>query len=79
MPKSMPIYGSKIGWALNILPIPAEYPNVRDKVIAEFFTNQIEKKLAKELKVENVTVYFQFKPGPRIWIQTPEMNGNWVA
>jgi two-component system osmolarity sensor histidine kinase EnvZ len=57
---------------------PKEYPNVKDKVIAEFFTNQIEKKLAKELKIENVTVYFQFKPSPRIWIQTPEMNGHWV-
>ena len=57
---------------------PKEYPSVRDKVIAEFFTNQIEKKLAKELKVENVIVYFQFKPSPRIWIQTPEMNGHWI-
>ncbi|CAB1208179.1 ATP-binding protein [Acinetobacter bouvetii] len=57
---------------------PKEYPSVRDKVIAEFFTNQIEKALAKELKVENVTVYFQFKPSPRIWIQTPEMKGHWV-
>ena len=57
---------------------PKEYPSVRDKVIAEFFTNQIEKKLAKELKVKQVTVYFQFKPSPRIWIQTPEMNGHWV-
>lgn len=57
---------------------PKDYPSVRDKVIAEFFTNQIEKKLAKELKVEDVTVYFQFKPSPRIWIQTPEMDGHWV-
>ena len=57
---------------------PAEYPNVKDKVIAEFFTNQIEAKLAKELRIEQATVYFQFKPSPRIWIQTPEMNGNWV-
>ena len=57
---------------------PAEYPNVKDKVIAEFFTNQIETKLAKELRIEQATVYFQFKPSPRIWIQTPEMNGNWV-
>ena len=57
---------------------PAEYPNVKDKVIAEFFTNQIETKLAKELRIEQATVYFQFKPSPRIWIQTPEMYGNWV-
>ena len=57
---------------------PTEYPNQREKFIAEFFTNQIEEKLVKELDVPNVTVYFQFKPSPRIWIQTPEMNGNWV-
>lgn len=57
---------------------PAAFPNQRDKVIAEFFTNQVEKRLAKELDVPEVTVYFQFKPSPRIWIQTPEMNGNWV-
>ncbi len=57
---------------------PKEYPNQREKFIAEFFTNQIEEKLVKELDVPNVTVYFQFKPSPRIWIQTPEMKGNWV-
>ena len=57
---------------------PAEYPNPREKVIAEFFTNRIESALAKELNVSDVTVYFQFKPSPRIWIQTPEMNGHWV-
>ena len=57
---------------------PTAFPNQRDKVIAEFFTNQVEKRLAKELDVPEVTVYFQFKPSPRIWIQTPEMNGNWV-
>ena len=63
---------------LEYITDPAEFPNVREKVIAEFFTNQIEKKLAKELGIQNVTVYFQFKPSPRIWIQTPEMQGNWA-
>ena len=57
---------------------PKEYPSVRDKVIADFFTSNVEDKLAKELNVKDVTVYFQFKPSPRIWIQTPEMKGNWV-
>lgn len=57
---------------------PIEYPNVREKWIAEFFTNQIEEKLAKELRIDQATVYFQFKPSPRIWIQTPEMQGHWV-
>lgn len=57
---------------------PTQFPKVREKFIAEFFTNQIEEKLAKELRIDHATVYFQFKPSPRIWIQTPEMNGNWV-
>lgn len=57
---------------------PKEFPVVEDKFLAELFTNQIEAKLAKELGVDNVTVYFKFKPIPRIWIQTPEMNGYWV-
>ncbi|ENX18167.1 hypothetical protein F895_00239 [Acinetobacter sp. CIP 64.2] len=57
---------------------PAEFPKVEDKFLAELFTNQIEQKLANELGVKDVTVYFKFKPIPRIWIQTPEMNGNWV-
>ncbi|KQE94836.1 ATP-binding protein [Acinetobacter lactucae] len=57
---------------------PKEYPSVREKVIAEFFTNHVEQKLANEIGTKDVTVYFQFKPSPRIWIQTPEMHGNWV-
>ncbi|MCT6582224.1 ATP-binding protein [Acinetobacter baumannii] len=57
---------------------PKEYPSVRDKIIAEFFTNQVEQKLANEIGAKDVTVYFQFKPSPRIWIQTPEMHDNWV-
>lgn len=57
---------------------PSRYPNPREKVIAEFFTNRIEQALAKELNMPNVTVYFQFKPSPRIWIQTPDMQGHWV-
>ena len=63
---------------LTYVTDPKKFPNVKDKIIAEFFTNQIEKRLAKELEVEQATVYFQFKPSPRIWIQTPAMNGNWV-
>lgn len=59
---------SRVG--IEYVTDPKEYPNVKDKVIAEFFTNQIEAKLAKELNVEHATVYFQFKPSPRIWIQT---------
>ena len=57
---------------------PKKFPNVRDKVLADFITDRIEKKLATELRIDRATVYFKFKPTPSIWIQTPEMNGNWV-
>ncbi|MDO4223246.1 MAG: ATP-binding protein [Acinetobacter sp.] len=58
---------------------PAQYPQIREKIIADFFTNRIEQALARELNTtEEVTVYFQFKPTPRIWVQTPTMNGHWL-
>ena len=57
---------------------PKQFPNVKDKLIADFFTKRIEYQLAEELNIKDVTVYFQFKPSPSIWIQTPEMQGNWV-
>jgi two-component system, OmpR family, osmolarity sensor histidine kinase EnvZ len=57
---------------------PHLYPNVRDKVLADIVTDRIEKKLASELRINQATVYFKFKPTPSIWIQTPEMNGHWV-
>jgi two-component system osmolarity sensor histidine kinase EnvZ len=61
------------GLALNMSPIPKNIPMLKIKLLPSFFTNQIEAKLAKELKVEHATVYFQFKPSPRR-IQT-QMNG----
>lgn len=57
---------------------PAEFPNVKEKLLADYITNHIEDKLAQELAIKDVVVYFQFKPSPRIWIQTPEMKGNWI-
>ncbi|MFT4020661.1 MAG: ATP-binding protein [Acinetobacter sp.] len=59
---------------------PERFPEVRDKVIADFFTDRIEKRLAQEIKANrsDVTVFFKFKPTPSIWIQTPSMHGNWM-
>ncbi|WP_139853250.1 ATP-binding protein [Acinetobacter pullicarnis] len=57
---------------------PKEYPNVKDKLLADYITGHIEDKVAQEMAIKDVTVYFQFKPSPRIWIQTPAMNGHWV-
>ena len=57
-----------------------EFPNVREKFIAELFTDRLEHALAQELNIapSEVTVYFQFKPTPRLWIQTPQFEGAWL-
>lgn len=57
---------------------PKQYPNVKEKLLADYITGHIEEKLAQEMALKDVVVYFQFKPSPRIWIQTPEMQGHWV-
>lgn len=63
---------------LTIVNDPQQYPRIKQKIIADFFTSEIEKALKHELHTEQVKVYFQFKPSPRIWVQTPEMKGHWV-
>lgn len=67
---------SRVG--LERVTDPDEFPRVREKIVAEWFTREIEEELAKQLGVDDVTVYFQFKPSPRIWIQTPDMGNTWV-
>lgn len=59
---------------------PSRYPLVKDKFIADFFTDRIEKRLAQEIQANrnDVTVFFKFKPTPSIWIQTPQMHGHWL-
>ena len=57
---------------LEYVTDPEKFPNVKDKIVAELFTSKIEESLAKELNIDSATVYFQFKPSPQIWIQTPE-------
>ncbi|AOA57135.1 ATP-binding protein [Acinetobacter larvae] len=63
---------------LEYITDPQQYPNIKDKPLADYITGHIEEKLAQELNVEDVIVYFQFKPSPRIWIQTPQMHGHWI-
>lgn len=67
---------NKIG--LEYVTNPKDFPVIKDKFIATFFTDRIAKALRDELHQQHVTVYFQFKPSPHIWIQTPEMKGNWM-
>ncbi|OUY09243.1 two-component sensor histidine kinase [Acinetobacter populi] len=65
---------------IEIVKNPEQFPNVRDKFVAELFTDRLSNALARELELQgnDVTVYFQFKPSPQIWIQTPQLKGNWL-
>ncbi|KAA8733131.1 HAMP domain-containing protein [Acinetobacter qingfengensis] len=65
---------------LQVVTDPDEFPTVRDKFIAELFTDRIEQTLATELKIDpnDVHVYFQFKPSPRLWIKIPQFPNAWL-
>ncbi len=62
---------------VQIIREPSEFPTPREKLIAEFFTGRLEKELSRELN-EPVTVYFEFKPSPQIWIYYPSLGKAWV-
>ncbi|MFB2538204.1 MULTISPECIES: ATP-binding protein [unclassified Acinetobacter] len=56
------------------------FPNVKEKYIAEIITDRLGASIAKQMNVapEEVTVYFQFKPTPQLWIKTPAMPNKWL-
>lgn len=56
---------------------PTEFPDTHDKVVAEFFTQELEVELSRELN-EEVTVYFEFKPIPQLWIHFPSLGQVWI-
>ena len=62
---------------IQIIRDPALFPNPREKVVAEFFTTRLEKELSRELN-EPVTVYFEFKPTPQLWIQYKSLGNAWI-
>ncbi|MFC3903601.1 two-component system, OmpR family, osmolarity sensor histidine kinase EnvZ [Acinetobacter marinus] len=70
--------GERLG--IEIVSDPKQFPNVREKLVAELFTDRIEKALADELNLptDAVTVYFQFKPTPSLWVQTPQLGDRWL-
>lgn len=62
---------------IQIIRDPAQFPNLNDKSIAEFFTRRLAKELRNELN-EDVIVYFQFKPIPQLWIHYKSLGNAWV-
>ena len=69
-------------WILNSIGVqmvrnPEDFPDPRDKFIADFFTNTLETELKRELG-EEVTVYFKFKPSPELWLHYPALGNVWI-
>ena len=62
---------------IEVVRNPDDFPVIRDKFLAEIFTNELEQQLSTELG-EQVDVYFEFKPKPRLWIYLPSMKDVWV-
>ena len=62
---------------IEIIRNPEEFPTLKEKPFAEFFTQELEEQLRRELH-EPVDVYFEFKPTPRLWMYIPFMKDVWV-
>ncbi len=54
-----------------------KFPDVKDKIIAGFFTNIIADEIQQQLNRE-VIVYFDFKPVSRLWIQDSQHKNYWI-
>lgn len=62
---------------IEVVRNPEEFPRIKDKPLAEFFTRELGAQLSLEMG-EPVDVYFEFKPRPRLWIYLPSMKDVWV-
>lgn len=62
---------------IEVVRNPEEFPSLKDKPLAEFFTQELENQLRTELH-EDIDVYFEFKPKPRLWIYIPSLKDVWV-
>ncbi|PTQ91412.1 ATP-binding protein [Agitococcus lubricus] len=62
---------------IEVIRNPDEFPSLKDKPFAEFFTQELEEQLRRELH-EPIDVYFEFKPTPRLWMYIPSMKDVWI-
>lgn len=62
---------------IEVVRNPEEFPTLKSKPLAEFFTQELETQLRRELN-EPVDVYFEFKPKPRLWLYIPSMKDVWI-
>lgn len=62
---------------IEVVRAPEDFPRVKEKPFAEFFTRELEEQLRIEMQ-EPIDVYFEFKPRPQLWIYIPSMKDVWV-
>jgi len=62
---------------IEVVRTPEDFPTIKSKPFAEFFTRELEAQLRLELH-EPVDVYFEFKPKPQLWLYIPSMKDVWV-
>lgn len=56
---------------------PATFPKVNSKWFAELFTDRFRRQIQREINAP-VTVYFDFKPTPILWVKAPTQAEAWV-
>ena len=56
---------------------PAAFPRVNSKWFAELFTDRFRRQIQREINAP-VTVYFDFKPTPILWVKAPTQAEAWV-
>ncbi|MCP5174589.1 MAG: HAMP domain-containing protein [Moraxellaceae bacterium] len=62
---------------IEVVRNPEDFPKVKEKPFAEFFTRELEAQLRAEMQ-EPVDVYFEFKPKPQLWLYMPSMKDVWI-
>ena len=62
---------------IEVIRNPEDFPKVKEKPFAEFFTRELEAQLRVEMQ-EPVDVYFEFKPKPQLWLYMPSMKDVWI-
>ncbi|MCB1658272.1 MAG: HAMP domain-containing protein, partial [Pseudomonadales bacterium] len=62
---------------IEVVRNPEDFPKVKEKPFAEFFTRELEAQLRVEMQ-EPVDVYFEFKPKPQLWLYMPSMKDVWI-
>lgn len=62
---------------IEVVRNPEDFPFIKDKPLAEVFTQELAQQLSVELN-EPIDVYFEFKPKPVLWVYIPSMKDVWV-